>query len=1108
MYKINNLAKRTLNKQLLTEFLDFVNEQLEIKEPYSVYFVEDKTNAKDPLGRTAMYNPSSSSVYIYATNRHPKDLLRSIAHELMHHKQKEQGKLGKMYGEGSVTEKQLELEANEAGYLVRMFEDGRKSTSTTKIDEVADRLKTSSPVPTYSKCLKHQIKTKTGFCIPKELSVKIESPVDINANFKKYTLNDIARMYFDTKKSKSEKRKSVFSSAATSSKLQDLIKIFPKLNKTIKQVEKAPPVPENYQKNITKYFKLLEKEQEKRLRSGQEPQNEQTDAEQSTKIILYSQSVIDDARRIYKMTEKGSGGKGDPFGYYYYGPDNDPFDKSIKIPESLQKDIINRLGGQKRTDEIIQIYGANASASSAINKADQDYAESVHLALDVVGMSPDPLGIGLMADLLNGILYLSRDKYLDAAFSFAGLTLFGDALKIQRGPLRVFFRSLRNIRKGAIYFVDAALSKTLIRWLGGLQRLVFPRLKKLVTLFKSKGIGSLPGGGSVSELEKGIEGAEKLIGSTKTFVIRMSELSSKLSDKISWMYTGRLNTAMFRKLIIEDLDLAKKILTNIVEQSPKIKEFLFEGDLLETIIKNNAEAFKDIGIDIAKKEGDVLIDYIEANSKKIREKAIEIIVENVTKNKAALETFLEDIFEQVQIIELDKRVVKILKERFEEDLAKEFNLKATKGIKEAIDAIVEGLKDPEILKRIEKDVFKVLGEVLETSLTKNKAVENATEQFFKRTYRKALVAVAPGALRKIASFFTTIGTFAYNTVGKMVAKNILGLDGLFGEMYKAAAKRMKQLWDLDAFKIVTKPGNLGVLGRLGFRLGKLSLMWVTSLPFFVLGKLNIFAIYYTRYYRHYCGNYDDFKKQIADKAFKDLLKTWLAVGKYAVEIPFTITAAALENVTGGEIGKGANKKIENAINQGMNYINKILNSKSSQSWYEELYVYLGVLASAPFKCKKRDAIISSSPGFMRGEVIKEINKMEKQLKKTTLDKIRKKAKVYNTAYQKMLDSVNNDDISLPEFAIMSQQQIGAMTPVEQIVGMSLAPSPAKIAANVAREEARNPNRTPEQRQQASSVADEFEGTRYEESKNKESLSDYREKLLEERLEKLTIGLIK
>ena len=45
----------------------------------------------------------------------------------MHHKQNCDGRLDKMYGEGSITEKQLELEANEAGYLVREFEDSRSS---------------------------------------------------------------------------------------------------------------------------------------------------------------------------------------------------------------------------------------------------------------------------------------------------------------------------------------------------------------------------------------------------------------------------------------------------------------------------------------------------------------------------------------------------------------------------------------------------------------------------------------------------------------------------------------------------------------------------------------------------------------------------------------------------------------------------------------------------------------------------------------------------------------------------------------------------------------------------------------------------------------------
>lgn len=127
MYKIRNLAEKTLNRKLLEEFLGFANKKLKIDQPYSVYFVDDKVNASDPLGKTAMYNPSSNSVYVYATNRHPKDILRSIAHELMHHKQNCDGRLDKTYGEGSDDLKTLELEANKAGYLVREFEDGRKN---------------------------------------------------------------------------------------------------------------------------------------------------------------------------------------------------------------------------------------------------------------------------------------------------------------------------------------------------------------------------------------------------------------------------------------------------------------------------------------------------------------------------------------------------------------------------------------------------------------------------------------------------------------------------------------------------------------------------------------------------------------------------------------------------------------------------------------------------------------------------------------------------------------------------------------------------------------------------------------------------------------------
>mgnify|MGYP003114215832 CR=1 FL=1 len=153
MYEIKNLAKKTLNKKILTDFLDFTNNELEIEKPYSVYFVDDKVNAADPLGRTAMYNPSTSSVYVYATNRHFKDILRSIAHELMHHKQNCDGRLDITDEEGSDNLMELESEAQMAGILVRMFEDGRKKGLQEQKDE-SENLKLKQDLSDINKKIK------------------------------------------------------------------------------------------------------------------------------------------------------------------------------------------------------------------------------------------------------------------------------------------------------------------------------------------------------------------------------------------------------------------------------------------------------------------------------------------------------------------------------------------------------------------------------------------------------------------------------------------------------------------------------------------------------------------------------------------------------------------------------------------------------------------------------------------------------------------------------------------------------------------------------------------------------------------------------------------
>ena len=57
--------------------------------PYpKVRFIDnDVKNAEDILGLTAFYNPNEKLVVLYTLNRHPKDVLRSYAHELVHHHQ-------------------------------------------------------------------------------------------------------------------------------------------------------------------------------------------------------------------------------------------------------------------------------------------------------------------------------------------------------------------------------------------------------------------------------------------------------------------------------------------------------------------------------------------------------------------------------------------------------------------------------------------------------------------------------------------------------------------------------------------------------------------------------------------------------------------------------------------------------------------------------------------------------------------------------------------------------------------------------------------------------------------------------------------------------------
>ena len=114
-------------KEKIKEFYKYASKKLKIKEVPEVLFREDEKNAEDLFGKTGYYEPEQKKIVIYVTARHAKDVMRSFAHELVHHAQNEQGKFKKSMNK-AVTElgyaqknkdlRKLEMDAFRRGNII------------------------------------------------------------------------------------------------------------------------------------------------------------------------------------------------------------------------------------------------------------------------------------------------------------------------------------------------------------------------------------------------------------------------------------------------------------------------------------------------------------------------------------------------------------------------------------------------------------------------------------------------------------------------------------------------------------------------------------------------------------------------------------------------------------------------------------------------------------------------------------------------------------------------------------------------------------------------------------------------------------------------------
>ena len=122
-------------KPLIKQFMPFAQEQMGFDRVPRLFLKDDEVEADNPMGKTGFYDPSNESITIYIGKRHPKDIMRSLSHELMHHTQKCNGEfdgasnMGEQgYAQNDGHLRKMEIQAYQASIVFRDWEDSTKGT--------------------------------------------------------------------------------------------------------------------------------------------------------------------------------------------------------------------------------------------------------------------------------------------------------------------------------------------------------------------------------------------------------------------------------------------------------------------------------------------------------------------------------------------------------------------------------------------------------------------------------------------------------------------------------------------------------------------------------------------------------------------------------------------------------------------------------------------------------------------------------------------------------------------------------------------------------------------------------------------------------------------
>ena len=118
-------------KEYIASLLEYMLDQgMEITPLPEVKLRKDEAEAANFFGRTAYYDPNNKEIVLYTLGRHPKDIVRSFSHEMVHHMQNLNGTLGNVQTSNTNEDdhlQELEKEAYLTGNITfRNWEDSLK----------------------------------------------------------------------------------------------------------------------------------------------------------------------------------------------------------------------------------------------------------------------------------------------------------------------------------------------------------------------------------------------------------------------------------------------------------------------------------------------------------------------------------------------------------------------------------------------------------------------------------------------------------------------------------------------------------------------------------------------------------------------------------------------------------------------------------------------------------------------------------------------------------------------------------------------------------------------------------------------------------------------